>query len=350
MVNSMKVFKKALICILALVVLITPCSTAMSETIYTIDGYSYVINNNDLASIVGWDNRSDTLVIPNKIGDIYVSDIADNAFLNDDYIKQLDLFRASRLYSIGMFAFSNSALEGALSIPTNITSIGIGAFEGCTGLTELVFSSNGGIVPAQCFRNCKNLQKITLSSFITTIQYYAFSGCENLQQITIPRSVVSISRSAFSDDPNVVIRCYYNSYAHQFAVDNGYDFVLIDAPAPTEPPTEPQTEAPTQAPTDEPTQPATEAPTAEPTQPATEKPTESTGFILGDVDNNGVVSISDVTLIQRSLVNLDIPASCVISQGDVDNNGITGSSDAAFIMRYLINLTTGYPIGEIVTR
>lgn len=311
-----------------MLLVLSVCVTVYGDTIYTIDGYSYVINENGLASIVGWDNRSDTLVIPNKIGDIYVAEVADNAFKEDDFIKQVDFFQASRLYQLGMFCFAESALEGYLAIPTNVTSIGTGAFEKCIGLTEIVYSSYGSIVTAQCFRGCTNLQTVTLSSFITTIQQYAFSDCPNLVSITIPRSVDSISRAAFTGSPNTVIYCYYDSYAHHYAEDYGINYEILDPEnIPTEPPTDPPTEAPTEPPTEP----------------------EPQGYLLGDTDNDDNVDVVDATWVQRAVAEMDInPVEATVMQGNVDGDDLLTVIDATFIMRYTVNIATPYAIGERV--
>ncbi len=66
---------------------------------------------------------------------------------------------------------------------------------------------------------------------------YAFYGANNLKKITIPKSVEYINSCAFDyyfeatfnkNNPYVVIYCYKDSYAHQYAIENGYDYVLID--------------------------------------------------------------------------------------------------------------------------
>ncbi len=66
------------------------------------------------------------------------------------------------------------ALPGSCTIPNSVTSIGIGAFNGCTGLTN-----------------------ITLPGSLTTIGSGAFSGCGKLTKVTIPKGVTSIGTGAF---------------------------------------------------------------------------------------------------------------------------------------------------------
>ena len=193
-----------------------------------------------------------------------------------------------------------------------------------------------------------------MTDYITTIERYAFYNCTNLVKVTIPRSVTSINSTAFSGCPNLVIYCYTGSYAQHYAEDKGIDYVLIDAPAPTEPPTEaptdaptePVTEAPTEAPTAIPTELPTEMPTAAPTQAATEAPTEQNGYYLGDVNNNGYVDILDATFIQRALADFVLPDYCDLSHGDVDGSGDFQIVDATLIGRYLAELRVDYPIGE----
>lgn len=340
----MKNINKRVALLLSVVILLFSLSaTFFAETVYEHDGVLYTKVDNDHVSVYSYNGDKAELVIPDSVDEGFVSQIRAYGVQKNTTITSLDLSKAMHLTTLGMMCFNGcSSLSGALYVPYMITDVRMGAFQGCSSLDSVDFSARTELIPEVCFNRCTALSKVKISESVTTIGKLAFANCPNLSEVYIPSSVTDIHYTAFNNDEALVIYCYTGSYAQRFAIQYGYDYVLLDAPTPTEPPT--------QAPTVEPTQPATEAPTAEPTQPATEKPTESTGFILGDVDNNGVVSISDVTLIQRSLVNLDIPASCVISQGDVDNNGITGSSDAVFIMRYLINLTTGYPIGEIVTR
>ena len=60
------------------------------------------------------------------------------------------------------------------TVPSNIKSIGVGAFRGCTNLTS-----------------------ITIPNGVTSIGNYAFEGCSGLTSITIPNSVESIGRSTF---------------------------------------------------------------------------------------------------------------------------------------------------------
>lgn len=199
-----------------------------AETVVTLDGYSYTINDNGMAVLVGWNNSSDTLYVPRKIGNVYVSEIGDSAFKNDSFIKHLDLSDAHRMYTIGKYAFANSILEDQLIIPTRVTSVGVAAFEGCANITSLQFSSDGGIVPSQCFNNCTSLETVVLTDYIESINAYAFKNCTSLKEVTIPSSVTDINSNAFNGCGEFVIKGYRDSYAQQFAKDKGLDFYILD--------------------------------------------------------------------------------------------------------------------------
>ncbi len=79
------------------------------------------------------------------------------------------------------------------------------------------------------FCRCTNLTSIIIPDSVTSIGAAAFYDCNSLTSITIPASVTDIGYTAFYYCPNLVIYCYENSVAHQYAIDNGIQYSLIDA-------------------------------------------------------------------------------------------------------------------------
>lgn len=70
--------------------------------------------------------------------------------------------------------------------------------------------------------------------------------------------------------------------------------------------------------------------------------------ICGDADGDGKVTITDVTVIQRTLAGIESNADpdVIARNGDVDGNGKTEAYDVTLIQRKLVGLPVRYPIGE----
>lgn len=83
---------------------------------------------------------------------------------------------------------------GEVVLPSGLTEIGDGAFQGCTLLTSLVVPSS-----------------------VTRIDDSAFEGCENLTSLVIPDSVTWIGSYAFKNCGKVTVHASAGSYAHYVA-------------------------------------------------------------------------------------------------------------------------------------
>ena len=132
--------------------------------------------------------------------------------------------------SIGDGAFSGCSGLTELTLPNSVTSIGDCAFYGCSGLTELILPNSVRSIGDIAFTYCSGLEKITVESgnscydsrdncnsiidtefntlivgcknsvipnSVTSIGYYAFYGCSGLTELTLPDSVASIGDGAF---------------------------------------------------------------------------------------------------------------------------------------------------------
>lgn len=89
-------------------------------------------------------------------------------------------------------------------------------------------------------------------------------------------------------------------------------------------------------------------PTEPPTEPPTEAPTEPP-VLLGDVDDDGVITEMDASFIQRFCIDLQGDADGLIAlRGDIAGDGVD-ISDATFIQRKLAGIEVPYPVGEPMT-
>ena len=108
------------------------------------------------------------------------------------------------------FSFNGNIPNGALynksgitqvTIRNTIKSIDKSVFEGCNGLTAIIFSTpNTGLslLDNKAFANCINLQEISILSGVTQIGDYTFLNCTSLKTVIIPASVKTIGTYAFS--------------------------------------------------------------------------------------------------------------------------------------------------------
>ena len=80
----------------------------------------------------------------------------------------------------------------------SVTSIGNGAFEGCSGLTSVTVGICVTSIGYEAFRDCSGLTSVTIPNSVTSIGEYAFYECSGLTSVTIPNSVTSIGGDAFA--------------------------------------------------------------------------------------------------------------------------------------------------------
>lgn len=89
-------------------------------------------------------------------------------------------------------------------IPSSVTSIREGAFDGCSSLESITIPDSVTSIGASTFCCCKSLKSITIpNNSITSIGESALIGCGSLESITIPNSVTSIGNRAFSGCGNL---------------------------------------------------------------------------------------------------------------------------------------------------
>ncbi len=88
-------------------------------------------------------------------------------------------------------------VNGDVTIPDSVTSIGEWAFSSYVGLTSVTIPDSVTSIRDHAFSGCGRLTDVTIPGSVTSIGDHAFSGCSGLTDVTIPDSVTDIGPSAF---------------------------------------------------------------------------------------------------------------------------------------------------------
>ena len=141
-----------------------------------------------------------SITIPNS-----VTSIGEMAFSGCTSLISITI--PNSVTSIGDYAFQRDSSLLSITIPKSVISVGERAFINCISLTTLVVEPDNTIYDSR--DNCNAIietatntlvagcQNTIIPSDIKSLGYGAFQGCTSLTSITIPNSVTSIGRTAF---------------------------------------------------------------------------------------------------------------------------------------------------------
>jgi hypothetical protein len=101
---------------------------------------------------------------------------------------------------------------GAVVIPSTVgglpvTTIGDGAFNGCTNLASVTIGPNVTSIGGYAFASCSQLTTVMIGSSVTSLGIGAFASCPSLTRIYFPGAPPNLGPGAFNNDSNVTI--YY---------------------------------------------------------------------------------------------------------------------------------------------
>ena len=177
-------------------------------------------------TVVSCDKDAERVEIPMNVNGNYISAIGDNAFEGCVQLREIDfkfpetdeeIMEYIGISSIGEYAFNECVSLESIDIPYSITSIGRGAFYGCTALETVTYNPNSYIAPyAFChchslktvsplegyvsegmFSHCKSMELFPVVEGATEIGEDAFEHCYALEHIVIPKTVERIESLAF---------------------------------------------------------------------------------------------------------------------------------------------------------
>ena len=142
-----------------------------------------------------------SITIPNS-----VTSIGEGAFYGCTGLTSIDVESGNTIYDSRnncnaiIETATNTLVQGVKTtiIPNSVTSIGEGAFAFCDGLTSITIPNSVTSIEWCAFYDCMGLTSVTIPNSVTSIGDGAFKGCTGLTSITIPNSVTSIGESAFA--------------------------------------------------------------------------------------------------------------------------------------------------------
>lgn len=103
------------------------------------------------------------------------------------------------LTRIGNFAFAYSTALAGVSIPSSVTSVGDGAFEGCSSLTSIYLQENVTELGKRAFAYCYSLSSVMITGELTGVKDQTFKNCQALTSLVLRTSTTKemIAANAF---------------------------------------------------------------------------------------------------------------------------------------------------------
>lgn len=135
------------------------------------------------------------IVIPATIGNYPVTSIGISAFQGCTGITSVTI--PEGVTTIWEKAFRKCTGLKSVIIPDSVKSIGDNVFAECTSLTSVTLPEKITKINSSVFYFCTSLPSINIPDSVTTISYNAFYNCNSLKSITIPDSVTTIGGNAF---------------------------------------------------------------------------------------------------------------------------------------------------------
>ena len=298
--------KRFFIATIAMLLMLFFSCNAIASTIYFSDDWVLEKPDDDPWEIDTYVGSDENVTVPTQFGVINLYILGNHAFSNNDTVKSVTV--SAPINTIGDYAFLNASALTSIKLSESIVLIGEGVFSSTTALRSINLEDTSiSLVPVYAFLN-SGFEEVALPETCVMIANNAFAQCSNLQKVIIPDSVNEIGEEAFRSSESVVIYAPYGSYAIEYAIAKGIDYVITDPDY------------------------------------------YEVEILLGDADGDNDVSILDATRIQRWLASYnDGNEEQVLLCGDTDRDGDVSILDATLIQRWLAQFTVPTPIGEVIT-
>jgi hypothetical protein len=159
--------------------------------------------NNGAITITGYTGSGGAVVIPSSTNDYPVTSIGVGAF--DRCTSLTNVTIPNSVTNIGDYAFEYCTNLNGVTIGTRVTSIGVEAFVDCTSLASVTIPNSVTSIEDYAFNDCTSLTNITIPNSVTHIGKYAFNDCTSLRGVFFQGNAPAADSTVFTDDTNVTI-------------------------------------------------------------------------------------------------------------------------------------------------
>ena len=179
-----------------------------------IDGMYYNLNKQTKQAAITYEKASGDTPISSYSGSVTVpqtvtynnvsysvTSVGEGAFYGCTGLTSITL--PNSITEIGQGAFYSCSGLTTVTIPDNVNKIDEYTFYSCSGLTSVEIPNSVKDIDEGAFTYCSSLTSVTIGNSVTSIGNAAFRGCSSLTSVTIPNSVTSISSNAFRDCSNL---------------------------------------------------------------------------------------------------------------------------------------------------
>lgn len=183
-------------------------SVAGAEVIERTEGdYKYVVRDNGTIKITKYIGNDEKVKVPDTLVDEKVTIIGSEAFAEGDCRK--------------------------IVVPDGVQIIGERAFADCTELKKISLPDSVKTIGKEAFAGCEELRNISLPEKLKKLQTSVFDGCTALRRVTVPQKVRIDDKALGYDGERKLsdfeIRCYEDSAAQTYAIENDFDYTVYKA-------------------------------------------------------------------------------------------------------------------------
>ncbi len=149
-----------------------------------------VLFSKDKTRLVACPDTKDSYAIPST-----VTSVGYGAFMGCSKLQNLTF--ADSIEEIGSYAFRDCTGLQEVELPSGLTELKDELFYGCSALTNAVLPDSLTRMGFSVFQGCQNLETVSIPDDVEWIGAHSFNGCKNLVNITLPEGVESIEYYLF---------------------------------------------------------------------------------------------------------------------------------------------------------